>query len=234
MLLTRPKLLTCEANAGELPARFSGEKISVRGPNMGGRGNTRSSAQNKLAAHKFSVIFSERAGQGAKAGIAEISARVPLPTVSKQLRRTLERRRGRGEHGDRSVWAGSLLAGGFGRGRRNEATAVEQIAVNQMAFGGGFPFRFRSQPTACPARVRIGLVIAHVTHGCVLHSRQRLFAAQSEEAPVAAVAAPVEGRAPAVVIDRHPSLGEPELDAPIATVGHELGIFAASDQPVGK
>ena len=87
MLLSVPKILSCEPNPGKLPARFRGEKVAIGSADVRRGSDARSAAQNEIPAHELAVIFAERAGQGTEPWIAEIGARRPLPAVAEDLSR---------------------------------------------------------------------------------------------------------------------------------------------------
>ena len=71
--------MTCQPDAHELPARMGRKEIAVgRAKVRGGRGE-RSSAQDKLIAHEFSVVLAYRTGSGTEARIGEVGAGGPLP-----------------------------------------------------------------------------------------------------------------------------------------------------------
>jgi hypothetical protein len=58
-----------ETQAGELPAAVGVEEIAVGRAGVAGRGGERGAAQDHLVDHEFAVIFADRAGDRAKAGI---------------------------------------------------------------------------------------------------------------------------------------------------------------------
>src|SRR5579871_586220 len=74
-------------DTGELPTCLRREEIAVAGPNMCCRSDARTSPQDHLAAHEFSVIFAQRTGQRLETWVAEIRACSPLPTVAEELGR---------------------------------------------------------------------------------------------------------------------------------------------------
>ena len=151
--------------------RVSGEKKFRYEERMCGAGVTHDPPRRyKLATHELAVVLAQRSGQGTKAGIAKIGARVPLPAIAEHLRRALEAgsRRGRcGCHWNRPFSPKLAFGQRFVRRRGHQPAAVEQIAAHQVALGGGFPFRFRGQPPPRPARVRIRLVVAQWLTGAI-------------------------------------------------------------------
>src|SRR5487761_1418084 len=86
---SRSPSIRSQTDAGELPARGWGEEVSITGADVRGRRRHRTSAQNKLIAHKFSVIFAERAGGSFVSGIGNVGAARPLPNIAEELRRLM-------------------------------------------------------------------------------------------------------------------------------------------------
>src|SRR6476620_2011760 len=103
MLVSGWKILVCEADTGELPARFRREKVAIGSADVGGGGDARAAAQNELAAHEFAVVLAQGAGQGMEAGVSEIGAGGPFPAVAEELGRTFKGRAAAVEYGGRAV-----------------------------------------------------------------------------------------------------------------------------------
>src|SRR5438046_10470392 len=68
-----------QTHAAELPARGGVEKIAVSRTRMIRRRGMRAAAQYHLIDHELAVVFSERTGSSAIAGIEQIGAARPLP-----------------------------------------------------------------------------------------------------------------------------------------------------------
>src|SRR5262249_32655865 len=94
------------------------------------------------------------------------------------------------------------------------------------------PLGLGREPRARPARVGVGLVVAHVAHGLV--GPQRRHAREGEAPPLAVALLPVEGRAPAARERGGETVGEPELRARVAAVAHELEVLGVGHGPRGE
>src|SRR3546814_21146821 len=95
---------------------------------MAARSRDAAAAQHELAAHELAIIFADRAGRGAEAGIGTIGAAGPFPHAAEHLPQ-IGVGWWRGGGGDRAG-GGELLSAA--RGERP---------------GGGFPFALRWQAT---------------------------------------------------------------------------------------
>ena len=70
---------------GELPAFFRLKEIAVGSANVRARRGAGTAAQDVLVAHEFAVVFAERAGAGAIAGVGRVGAARPFPNVAEHL-----------------------------------------------------------------------------------------------------------------------------------------------------
>ena len=71
----------------ELPPCIRGEEIPIRPAKVVPRRRTRPAPQDKLIAHEFAVVFSQRSRCGLIAGIPEVRAGGPFPHVAEHLRK---------------------------------------------------------------------------------------------------------------------------------------------------
>src|SRR5689334_21201364 len=78
--------LAREPDARELPARVRREEVAVGRTHVSGRRGAGFAAQDVLAAHELAVVFADRAGRGAIAGVGRVRRRRPFPHVAVQLR----------------------------------------------------------------------------------------------------------------------------------------------------
>ena len=112
-----------------------------------------------------------------------------------------------------------------------ELSVLEQIALHRLPRPHRLPFPFRRQPQAPPARVGIGFVETHMTHGLVVPHHPE--AGQRVGPPIIIVALPVERRLPAAVAHGGPAVGEPEVGPAVATIVQERPVLAVRHQPAG-
>ncbi len=132
-----------ESDAGELPAGWRLEEVSVSGANVAGGSDDGAAAEDHLAAHEFAVVFAECAGEGAIAGVGGVGRVGPLPDGA------VER-----------VEAGGL-----------EDAVVEGLDIEEAGVGGrlggsgGFPLELGGQAGSGPVGEGVGLVIAEVADG---------------------------------------------------------------------
>src|SRR5689334_16000020 len=94
------------------------------------------------------------------------------------------------------------------------------------------PLRLGRKSLAGPGGVRVGFVVADVADRQAGVDRPGAVQGVLEPDPVEVE--PVERRVPALRLDLRPAVGEPELRAPVATVGHEREPLAVGDQAVGQ
>src|SRR5207249_2259383 len=92
--------------------------------------------------HKFPVVFAERAGPSAIAGVGEISAARPFPNVAEHLLELV-----------------SIISN---RGRRMKALPVDEVTVDRNSAAGVFPFELCRQTRAVPVRISIRFEITDV------------------------------------------------------------------------
>src|SRR6266571_709829 len=204
----------CQPYPGKLPACFRREEIAVGGADVRARSGARSSAQDHLAAHEFSVVFTQRTGRGLVSRISKIGAGRPLPDIAKQLKRlaVFTRRRS---------------------GLRMKPAVLQKIVFHRRcAAGGDFPFKLGGQAGAGPAGKSISLVITHVADRFgffdVAHSRA------SEMDPLAAGLFPVERRFPMMGLHGLPAVRKPQLRSRVPAIVYERKIFSASCQSHGE
>ncbi len=154
---------------------------------------------------------------GWKPGIGEVGRAGPLPAVAVRLPQP--------------------AAGGAGRGSglrvvgRSVREVADRVAL-AVLLDRVLPLGLGRQPLARPGRERVGLVVADV--GDRQARVDRPGAVQGVLEPDAVDLVPVERRAPALVVDPGPAVGEPQLGAAVAAVGDEPQPLAVGHQPVGE
>src|SRR5437016_7798322 len=127
-----------QPDAGELPAGFRGEKVSIAGPDVRFRSYAGTSAKYHLVAHEFSIVLTESARRGLVAVVGQVGAGGPFPDVAKNLLR--------------------LIFLCTARSHGMETAVLEQIALYFELRGSHFPLEFGGQASAGPAGKSIGFV----------------------------------------------------------------------------
>src|SRR5690625_3162091 len=157
---------------------------------VGGAG-AGAAAQDELVERKFAGIFAESSGPGLKAGVGKVGAGGPLPDLAEEVIRTLGTiRRGVGRE-----WAGV------------EALCFGEISFDGAVFGGHLPLGFCGESVAGPAGEGVGLEIADMAEGLV--GIDGAEAAKSHQPPLILAALPIQGGAPAFVLEPLPAQIEP-------------------------
>src|SRR6266436_3780051 len=180
---------------------------------MAGRGHRGAAAQDHLVAHELAVVFADRSDCRPKAGIGNVRTRRPLPYVAEHLpqsRLINERPR---------QWVGA----------RVKLAGVRKVAGYRKTRGGDLPLGFARQPLAGPFGEGVSFEKTDVADR--LERVQSAASGQSEDGPLAAVAAPIERRLPALLANRGPAIRKPEFRPLVAAGLDETEILGAADRP---
>jgi len=155
-----------ESESHKLPPRMRREEIAIGGANVRLRCGTGASAEHHLVAHKFAVVFAERAFNWMEFRICRVGAGGPFPDIAEKLRTV------------RSGWM--------------EQAGFEEIPFDRLRGCGDFPFGLGRKSCAGPACVGVGLEVAEVADRFV--GIDRLQAGTGKGQPVAVALFPIKRR----------------------------------------
>ena len=113
-----------------------------------------------------------------------------------------------------------------------EVARIDERAVHGLIARGDLPFGLGRKAGAGPARERVGLVVAHVTHRRA--GIDRIHAGERELGPTVRGALPVERRFPVAGAHRRPTVRQPQLGAMVAAVVDEREPIGVRHEAVGE
>ena len=173
---------------------------------MVGRRHARPAPQHVLVDHELAVVLAHGPGGGPEARVGAVGAGGPLPHVAEE----------------RPVAGGARVQDG----------QIEEVPPRRRAGGHRLPLRLGGEPATRPPCIGVGLVVADVADG--LTRVHELRTPQGEQPPVVHHGGPVQGGFPVLGPSRGPTVGQPQLGAVVAAVGHEGQPVAARHGLVGQ